>query len=80
MSTRASRSSSRIAMLTGSQDDYTFEIWVSVNGEKLPVLAAKSGKDRVPEGWIASREDEVCSITLPCAIETNVVSWSFSFR
>lgn len=59
MATRTSRSGSRIATLTGSTGDYSFEVWVSVNGEKLPVHAAKGGKQGAPEGWIASREDEV---------------------
>lgn len=59
MTARTSRSNSRIPTLTGTKGDYTFEIWVSVKGDKLPVLKASATQGSEPEKWIASREDEV---------------------
>jgi hypothetical protein len=45
--------------LTGKKGDYTFEMWVEVEGKPLEVYGVSEGEDGILEGWIVSEVGKV---------------------
>jgi hypothetical protein len=45
--------------LTSKKGDYTFEMWVEVEGRPLEIYGVSEGDDGILEAWIASEIDKV---------------------
>jgi hypothetical protein len=45
--------------LTGKKGDFSFEMWVEVEGRPLEVYGIAEGHDGILEAWIASEIDKV---------------------
>jgi hypothetical protein len=45
--------------LIGKKGDYTFEMWIEVEGRPLEVYGISEGEDGILEAWITSEIDKV---------------------
>jgi hypothetical protein len=54
--------------LTGKKGDYTFEMWVEIEGRPLEIYGLTTGDDGVLEAWIASEIGKVSSSTGPIGL------------
>jgi hypothetical protein len=47
--------------LTGKKGNYTFEMWVEIEGRPLEVYGVSEGEDGILEAWIVSEIGKVSS-------------------
>lgn len=52
-------SSVRPHRLTGKKGDYTFDMWVEIEGRPLKVYGVSEGEDGILEAWIVSEIGKV---------------------
>jgi hypothetical protein len=45
--------------LTGKKGDYTFEMWVEIEGRPVAVYGVTEAEDGTPEGWFVSEIGKV---------------------
>lgn len=55
----ASNVQQRPTPLTGTKRNFTFEIWVEIEGRPLEIYGETRGEDGVLEAWIPSEEGKV---------------------
>jgi hypothetical protein len=61
--------------VTGKKGDYTFEMWVEIEGRPLDVYGVSEGQDGVLEAWVVS---EIGKVSFPHTRYEQIVSHSIA--